>query len=183
MEVPSANDRALPADLGWSVVPDLAGTLLLVDRTGTVAGWLIAATSAPATARFPLPNGWTGTLALPDGRSTTVSNGNSNGIRLVHRTARVRLDSNEWTYQHLTGAAALIWRDGIELAELHRRRAVRSGRMQPGQPLPVTYRLARCGQLYPIDELMITLFGLVFGPPGRAGGLSTVADAVGQAGL
>src|SRR5206468_6055308 len=121
----------------------------------------------PAVRVGRVPDGWTGVVTYEDGRTFPLTNGRTGGLRRRFRTAVVDLGSCTWVYRHTTDRRALITRDGHPVARVHRRYRWWRPRAGTGATARIDYTfLARDPALGPDDELMITLSGVVRGPPG-----------------
>ena len=169
--------------LGWTVVHEPGTTIRLVDGQGvlraTVVGQDGNGDPGPAVRVGRIPDGWTGVLTCEDGRTSAVANGRTGGLRRRFRTAVVELGACTWTYRHTTDRRAEITRDGHAVARVHRRyRWWRPG-ARAGATARIDYTFtARDPALGPDDELMITLFAVVLGPPGREGAAGQIGHGL-----
>jgi hypothetical protein len=169
--------------LNWTVVHEPGSGIALVDASGqlraTVVGQTGAGSPDMAVRAGRVPDGWVGRVTCPDGRSFPVANGRTGGLARPNRTAVVELDGSSWTYRHTSDRRAVITRDDHRLARVHRPWRW----WRPGTHADRTARIdytfsERNPQLTAQDELMITLFAVVLGPPGREGAIGLVGHTL-----
>lgn len=169
--------------LDWTVVHEPGAAIRLFDGEGvpraTVIGQDGNGDPGPAVRVGRVPDGWTGLVACEDGRTSTLTNGRAGGLRRRFRTAVVELGSSVWTYRHTTDRRAVITRDGHPVARVHRRyRWWRPG-AETGTTARIDYTFVqRDPALTEDDELMITVFAVVLGPPGREGAAGQIGHGL-----
>ncbi len=169
--------------LPWSVIHETNAGIRLIDRAGNLCGTLVGTDDDGPTDTVVqvgrLRNGWTGSVTLFDGRSFQVCNGRSGGLRRADRTVTVDFDGRRWICRHTTDRRAVITRDGHQIARLHRTWRWWKPGTAAGVVARADYTFTECTpQLEYLDELMITVFAVVLGPPGREGAIGRVGHGI-----
>lgn len=171
--------------LPWTVLIDGAQARL-TDPAGTLRA--VVTDDEPGVnpmLAFPggrLAEGRPCSLVLPDGRRFPFSNGDRGGLKRERRTARVQIDGVEWVYRHTSDRRAVISRDGALVAKLHHKWKWGFARSVPGVPVEPRCTFSKHAALQPFDELMVTVFGVALGPPGREGAFGQVGHGIASIG-
>lgn len=169
--------------LSWNVVHEANVGIRLIDGAGILRGTLVG-TSGDESVDVAVPigrvkDGWTGVVTLVDGLSFVVSNGRAGGLRRVDCTVTIDFHGSRWVCRHITDRRAVITRDEQELARVHRTWRWWKPGPRAGVPARADYTFTdRNQQLGSLDELMITVFAVVLGPPGREGAIGQVGHGI-----
>lgn len=169
--------------LPWTVTLD-GLTAHLLDQAGVVRASVTpqdpdVATQRTVTREARMPEDREVVVTLADGRHLVVANGNRGGLRRTARTVTVELDGRRYQHVHVTDRRSRVLRDGAEPARLRRQYLWRLG-ARPSAVARPGYAFTSQQPLDDTDELVITLFAVVLGPPGREGAIGRIGHGLSE---